>query len=177
MNRRDFLKLAGLGTGTLFLTPTLVAASWTDAWQAEDAVNFAVAHALSEGAMYADACIGPCVLSGHGIDFAAQGLLETNLLGMRLCTPDGWRKCVIRQFDKTAIEENIARAFAQAAHPKQKRNHWLTAQFCKETVLAQRSSDTTTESHLNMAMLRYGQQIPLPENGPDILFCDILLHQ
>ena len=32
-------------------------------------------------------------------------------------------------------------------------------------------------TQLNKAMLRYGQPLPSPENGPQILFCDILLHQ
>ncbi len=177
MNRRDFFKLAGLGASALFLTPTVVTAAWTDAWRAEDAVKFAVAQAQTLGATYADARIGPCELTGHGDDFAPIGLLDTDLLGIRVCTPQGWRKLVIRKFDQASIKENLALAFGPASDAHTERKNWLTAQFCKEKVLAHRSSDPTTDTQLNMAMLRYGLPLPSPENGPQILFCDILLHQ
>ncbi len=177
MNRRDFFKLTGLGAGALFIAPTVLAAAWTDVWQAEDAVKFAVAHALAQGATYADARIGPCVLTGHETDFAPLGLLDTDLLGMRICTPQGWRKLVIRDFDRAAIQDNLAHAFQPAQEAAAPRTHWLTAQFCKHTVLAQRSSDDAIDAQINMAMLRYGQQLAMPAHGPHILFCDILLHQ
>ena len=177
MNRRDFFKLSGLGASALFLTPTVMAAAWTDAWRAQDAAHFAVAQALVLGATYADACIGPCELTGHATESAAVNLLETDLLGMRICTPLGWRKLVISKFDQAAICENLELAFGPASAAQAGRSNWLTAQFCKEKVLAQHSSDPLTEAQLNMAMLRYGQPLPSPKNGPQILFCDILLHQ
>lgn len=177
MNRREFFKLTGLGAGAAFLVPTVLGAAWTDQWKAEDAVQFAVSHAQALGASYADATVGNCEIVGHTVAFAPLGLLESDLLGMRVCTPIGWRKLVMRDFAKAAIEQNLQSAFDPRMALQPERNHWLVAQFCKEKVLAHASSDAATERNLNTAMLRYGQQLQMPENRADLLFCDILLHQ
>lgn len=177
MNRREFFKLTGLGAGAAFLLPTLVAAAWTEQWAAEDAVKFAVAHAMEQGAIYADACIGPSELIGHKDKFKPQDLLHTDLLGMRICTPAGWRKLVVRSFDKESIQRYLAHALDPQATLQPKREDWIAAQFAKEKVLALHSSDSTLALDLNAAMMRYGQPLAMPENTAEILFVDILLHQ
>ncbi|HEX2899532.1 MAG TPA: hypothetical protein VHS96_07410 [Bacteroidia bacterium] len=177
MNRRDFFRLTGLGAGSLLLAPALLGSAWTETWQAQDAVKFAVAHALAQGATYADACIGPCQLIGQHADFAPVGLLETDLLGMRICTAQGWRKLVMREFDQAAIQRNLIPALDSHPALQADREHWIAAHFCKEKVIARHDSDSTLGADLNMAMLRYGQRLSLPQNGPHTLFCDILLHQ
>ena len=177
MNRRDFFKLTGLGAGAAFLVPTLLASAWTEQWKAEDAVKFAVAHAQACGATYADATVGPCEVFGHSEDFAATSLLESDLLGMRICTPFGWRKLVFPRFSQDEIRAQMQLVFDEKRPLQMERNHWLAANFSKETVVAHDSSDASVEAGLNAAMLRYGQRLDLPVNGPNSLFCDILLHQ
>ncbi len=177
MNRREFFKLTGLGAGAAFLVPTLLASAWTEQWKAEDAVKFAVAHAQACGATYADATVGPCELVGHSEDLTPIGLLENNLLGMRICSPSGWRKLVLPAFSQSEIRQQMQLVFDESRPKQPERNHWVAANFCKETVLAHHSSDASVEAGLNAAMLRYGQRLDLPENGDNLLFCDILLHQ
>jgi hypothetical protein len=177
MNRRDFFKLTGLGSATIFLAPAVLGSAWTAQWNAQDAVKFAVAQALAQGATYADACIGPCEVVGHQEDFSPSGLFESDLLGMRICTAQGWRKVVLREFDRESIQQSLSSALSNAVPKQAPREYWLAAKFCKETAVAHVSSDSTLEFGLNTAMLRYGQPLDLPLNGPNTLFCDILLHQ
>jgi hypothetical protein len=177
MNRRDFFKLTGLGAGTLLLTPALLSAAWTDQWQAQDAVRFAVDHALRCGATYADARIGTCDLMGHGRAFTPVELLQTDLLGMRVCTAAGWRQLVLRDISQQSIARQLEVAVLPDLPLRTQKDHWISAHFCKEKVLAHHTSDAQTESELNMAWLRFGTRPPLPEDKPEILFCDILLHQ
>lgn len=177
MNRRDFFKLTGLGSAAMFLAPAVLGSAWTEQWNAQDAVKFAVAHALALGGTYADACVGPCQIVGQQDGFAPAELLESDLLGMRICTAQGWRKVVFREFDRESIQKDLSAALATNVPIQDPRDYWLAAKFCKETVLAHVSSDSTLEFGLNTAMLRYGQPLDLPLNGPNTLFCDILLHQ
>jgi hypothetical protein len=81
------------------------------------------------------------------------------------------------EFDRESIQKDLSAALATNVPIQDPRDYWLAAKFCKETVLAHVSSDSTLEFGLNTAMLRYGQPLDLPLNGPNTLFCDILLHQ
>ena len=177
MNRRDFFKLTGLGSAAMFLAPAVLGSAWTEQWNAQDAVKFAVAHALAHGATYADACLGPCEIVGQHDGFASTDLLASDLLGMRMCTAQGWRKVVFREFDRESIQKSLASVLVADIAMQAPREYWLAAKFNKETVLAHASSDSSLEIGLNTAMLRYGQPLDLPFNGPNTLFCDILLHQ
>ena len=177
MNRKEFFKLTSLGAGAAFLVPTLLASSWTDKWEAEDAVKFAIDYARKQNASYADGCIGPCLLIGNADKFAPESLLVTDLLGMRICTPNGWRQIVLREFTRKAIQQNLDSVFDANRATQPEHNYWIAAHFSKEKTLAHLSSDSSLGPDLNTAMLRYGQPQVLPENGPHILFCDILLHQ
>lgn len=174
MNRREFFKMTGLGMGSAFLLPGILSAAWTDQWNAEEAVAFAVAHARANGATYADACIGPCEVHGHKEGFAPVGLLDTDLLGMRICTPQGWRMVLLRDFSKAAIQRDLTPALEPAPEMQNAREHWLVAHFPNEKILAKHSSDTSLSHGLHGAQLRYGRPLDLPSNLPDTLFCDII---
>lgn len=174
MNRRDFFKLAGLGAGTLLLAPALMGAAWTEQWQAEDAVKFAVAHALAQGATYADARVGQGMLIGHHAASAPLDLLESDLLGMRVCTPDGWRMMVLRKADKATLAATLTAAIQAPAQSPAQRDYWMVAHFCQEKVLAQHASDSTVARDISMAQLRYGQRLALPKHTSDVHFCDFI---
>jgi hypothetical protein len=178
MNRREFFKITGLGAGSLFLASAVLAAPWTEEWEAEEAVKFAVELAREHGAEYVDARIGPCDVIGNRGPEASVHLLQSDLLGVRVYSPQGWRVFVMRDWSMEAIRENLPLALKPATqtlepHPQA----WVTAQFCKEKVLAHHTTDSTTDSQLNMAWLRFAQRPSLPPDSPHFRFCDILLHQ
>lgn len=160
--------------GSAFLLPGILSAAWTDQWNAEEAVAFAVAHARANGASYADACIGPCEVHGHQDGFAPTGLLNTDLLGMRICTPEGWRMVLLRDFTKAAIQRDLSPALQATTAMQPNREHWVVAHFPSEKVLAKHSSDSSLHQGLQSSQLRYGRPLDLPLNLPGTLFCDII---
>lgn len=174
MNRREFFKLAGIGTGGLLLASSVLGAVTQSEGQAVDRVAFAVDYALRHGARYADAHLGPCEIQGHGQSFEALHLLHDDLLGMRICVHDQWRQIVIRDLDESAIARNIDLAL-QPAPALQQPEHWISAQFDVSKRLAFQSSDLETAAHLQSAWLRYRSRPALPRHGRDILFCDMLI--
>lgn len=158
--------------GSAFLLPSILSAAWTDHWNAEEAVAFAVAHSRAHGASYADACIGPCEVHGHRENAAPLGLLDSDMLGMRILTPQGWRMVLLRDFSKAAIVRDLQPALDPAVPMQPRRDHWLVAHFASERLLARHTSDSTLNLH--GAQVRYGRPLSLPMNLPDTLFCDII---
>jgi hypothetical protein len=177
MRRREFFKMLGLGAGGILVLPSLIGAAWTETWQAEDAVRFAMAYAQKLGATYTDARIGPGEIQGKLEQFQPKSLLTSDLLGLRICTPAGWRHVVMRDFSKAAIAEGIDQVFRVDAQNAPDEHNWVTAHFHNEQMLAQGSSHPEVEQVLNTAWLRYAQRPNLPRNGHNLLFCDLILAQ
>ncbi|MCB9234625.1 MAG: hypothetical protein H6581_23415 [Bacteroidia bacterium] len=177
MNRREFFKLAGLGTGGLFFTSSLLASALNEHWQAGAAVDLAIQLALENGASYADARIGPCTIQGHKGDFAPVSLLNCDLLGMRIGGPHDWRYLLIRDLSETGIRENMKLAFTNQIEDSTT-VPYISAQFDSEKMLASKTSDPEILEVLKMVSIRFAMRPQLPiKQGRDLLFCDILLEQ
>lgn len=177
MDRRNFLKMSGLGATGLFLQTSLAAAPLTRQWKAEELVHKALDLALKQGALYADARIGTCEILGHSSEFKAVSLFNAELLGMRICTPQGWRHLVLRELDSITLETHIQHAHNALPTVPRTGAWWVSAEFCSEKVLARKSSHPDTETQLNASWMRYVDRPKLPINTDHLLFCDLLLEQ
>lgn len=177
INRREFLKRMGLGMGGLLVASPLLASTWSSDWQAESAVQFAVETALKKGALYADASIGRCEIQGNSAHFAPTALKEQELLGMRICTPEGWRNVVFSKFQRADLLKAIPESMAASPQGVASDEYWITAHFDQEQVKAQHNSDPHIAGQLANKWMRYANRIALPNSSKDLLFCDILLIQ
>lgn len=168
MKRREFFKWAGLATGGLLAVPGLIAATNPTPEQ-EDALDFALRYALENGALYADARIGPCELKGH-----EHPIFQTDLAGFRICTADGWRNAILRDLKRPALEKALDHMLTAKTSVAQT-SDWHSAVFDAEKVLLKRSSDPAIEKELQLAPSRFAERGPLPQSDSRILFLEILL--
>lgn len=175
MTRREFLQRNTLVAGGLLLAPPLLASAWTDQWRAESAVRLVIAYALGHGAEYVDARVGHCALTGHGKDFGSVSLLESELLGARICLAGEWRHVVLHDLSERGLRRQLPQVLQASTATKRQRPDWISATFDEETLLASGDSDPATKSALHAAWMRYSEQRPLPSGSGDLLFCDVLL--
>jgi hypothetical protein len=174
MNRRQFFQRMGWGAGGLLLAPTVFGAAWSESWEAEDITAYAVACAREAGALYADARVGTCQLSSEGPHVADRA----ELLGMRICGPDGWRHVLLHSSDRDQLRAQIEEVLATPLRQDStQRKHWIAAVFLVEQTLASASSDPSVATTLQTAWMRYPQPTALPASSADIFYCDLLLTQ
>lgn len=174
MNRRQFFQRMGWGAGGLLLAPAVFGSAWSEAWEAESIAAYAVACALEAGALYADAHVGDCLFTGD----RPLSFLRSELLGMRICGPGGWRHVLLHETDRDRLRAHIQRVLATPvlADSTQRRD-WVTAVFMEGQVMAHASSDPEAGRQLQHALLRYATPTSLPASDGSILYCDALLIQ
>ena len=177
MNRRDFLKISGLGASGLFLTTALSGTPITRRWKAEETIDRVVNWALQNGAIYVDARIGKCEIQGHGGKFEPVSLMDSELLGVRICTREGWRFMVLRDYEMGVVESQLTQAFKAKTPKRRQGDWWVSADFCRDELLASKSSQPEMLPDLNQAWMRYAELNPLPKGSQNLLFCDILIEQ
>lgn len=177
ISRRDFMKRSGIGLGGFLAAPALLAQSFKEDWQAGEAVEFAVNHALEKGAAYCDARIGICHIEGIQQAFTPLSLFRSELLGIRLGAAGGWKFLLINDFSEQQIRESIDQALTQEASPKAQSDLKVWASFDPHKNLAFKSSDPETEEMLSFAWMRYQQQQGFRSSNRHLLYCDILSDQ
>ena len=159
----------------IFLAPRLSGKSWHNQANAAEIVREAIEAAKANGAIYADARVGICTLYGANEAFQELELLKTEILGMRICTENGWRHVLLLDSGKKALSVSIQKAIQAKSMAKKAEKHWLKAHFCQDEVLAQHSTDPKIEADLNVALLRFAEKQPLPDNTAQFHFCDFLI--
>ena len=178
VGRREFLKRLGLGAGGLLLASPLLSKVLASDAQAGDLVNYAVSKALENGAVYADAFVGKCEIAGKTASFGSTSLLERELLGMRICTPEkGWRNVVIGSLDKESVLKGIRCSFDAENQAAPQPDHWITAEFDHDHIRAEKSSHPELQAELGGKWMRYAERSGLPRSTDQFLFCDLLLTQ
>jgi hypothetical protein len=175
MDRRDFLKRTGLAAAALFATPNLFAKTWTIEVAAQEIVAKAIAFALANGAIYADARLGPCKVYGNENLTDQVPLMDAQLLGMRICTGSAWRYFLIADIEDDTLERSLQAAIARPVSSTKPATYWLSAHFCQEELLAQQSSDPALEAQLNTAHIRYAERQALPASQGNLHFIDLLI--
>lgn len=175
MDRKDFLKSAGLAAAALFVRPEKFVSRWDEDLDAQDFVSQALAYALANGAIYADARIGECTLVGYDDAHEAIDLLKDNLIGLRICTNAGWRNFILADLKSKDLEARIKEAMAAPIQNTTPNKYMLSAHFCQDKIKAYKSTDSQIESMLNTAQIRYAQTQALPSNSNNIHFCDLLI--
>jgi hypothetical protein len=174
MNRRQFFQRMGWGAGGLLIAPSVFGAAWSESWDAESLAAFAVACAREAGASYADAHVGDCIYHGD----RPLAFLRSELLGMRICGPEGWHHVLLHDNDRDTLRRHIQTVLATPIRTdSSQRQHWQAAVFFEEQVHASASSDPQVAAQLQSAWLRYPQPLALPASNDHILFCDALLIQ
>lgn len=168
MKRREFFKWSSLAAGGLLAVPRLMAAHRPTPAQ-EDALDFAVRYAMENGALYADARIGPCELQGH-----AHPIFQTDLAGFRICTADGWRNAILRDLNRAELKKALDTMLSAKSGGGQT-PEWRSAIFDAEKILIRRSSDPDIEKELNAGSSRFAERSPIPVGNSRILFLEILL--
>lgn len=180
MNRKEFLRNAGLGMAGLLFAPRLAQAMGANkgsllVGNQQDWARFVVDFALENGAVYADARLGHCEITGTAKGFAPIALLDEPLLGARIRSESGWRHILMRDISEMGIR-NAVEAAVQPFHDTSFRGpYWVSAHFDEAQLGAFHTSDTAIFDQVNHALLRYGQPIALPPSYSDIQFCDIIL--
>ena len=180
MERREFIKRLGLGTGALFLASPLLSSALRPGWASADAVRFAVEQAMQAGAVYADACIGPCRLTGGKGPYASPNgpptpLLQDRALGMRICTESGWRQVLLADPSRSEIARQVPLALRASPDKRKPREYWTSAEYAAHELLASHSSDPAIAAQIGHKWLRYADRQPLPPSTAQAFFCDILL--